>query len=73
MIKFIDECVGCPPERGCLGNECPNMNIPVLVCDECGCEPDEMYLYDIDGKQICLECLEKHFDKITYENYSQYI
>ena len=28
MIKYEDECVGCPPERGCLGSVCPNRNVP---------------------------------------------
>ena len=69
MIKFIDECVGCPPERGCLGEACPNRNIPVLVCDHCGEEPDELYLYDVDGEQLCSECLKEHFEKITYDNW----
>ena len=30
MIKYENECVGCPPERGCLGSSCPYMNVPRL-------------------------------------------
>ena len=67
MIKFINECVGCPPERGCLGESCSNRHVPLLVCDECGCEPDELYI--VDGEQICSDCLKEHFDKIDYSNY----
>ena len=28
MIKYYDECVGCPAELGCIGNGCPYLNIP---------------------------------------------
>lgn len=70
MINFIDECVGCPPEMGCLGITCPNRHIPVLVCDYCNEEPDELYL--MDGEQLCSECLQKRFEKITYSNWRNY-
>ena len=72
MIEFINECVGCPPEIGCMGDSCPNRHVPVLVCDECKNEPDELYLYDVDGKQLCEECLKEHFEKITYDNWYDY-
>lgn len=35
MLKHVDECVGCPPEKGCLGSACPNRNVPRWFCDEC--------------------------------------
>lgn len=68
MIEYIDECVGCPPEMGCLGNSCSYKNQPYLVCDECGTVMDDsageyLYEYDVD-QQLCLDCLSKHFTKI---------
>ena len=43
MIKYEDNCVGCPPEMGCLGSACSNRNVPVFVCDDCGCEDETLY------------------------------
>ena len=36
MVRLEDECVGCPPELGCLGQLCPYQNVPRCYCDECG-------------------------------------
>ena len=33
MLKHVDECVGCPPEKGCLGSEGPNRNVPRWCCE----------------------------------------
>ena len=54
MIKYEDECVGCPPERGCLGSACPNRNVPYYYCDICGEEVDSYF--DIDGEMVCDDC-----------------
>lgn len=45
MIRFEDECVGCPPEMGCLGDGCRYRNVPHIYCDICGeeiCDESEM-------------------------------
>ena len=57
MIEYTNECVNCEPWMGCLGDACPNRNVPHFYCDECGDEytPDE--LLEIDGKWVCKECL----------------
>lgn len=67
MIKLMDHCCGCATgERGCRGNACSNMNVPVLCCDICE-EPFEDMLnddvYDVDGEEICEECLKEKFKK----------
>ena len=36
MVRFEDECVGCPPELGCDGDQCPYKNVPRSYGDECG-------------------------------------
>lgn len=54
-IFYEDECVGCPPEIGCLGSSCRYKNVPHLVCDECKREFDKLYLYD--SLQVCEGCL----------------
>ncbi len=30
MIVKSDKCVGCPPERGCMGKSYPDINIEVM-------------------------------------------
>lgn len=66
MIKYEDECVGCPSNIGCIGSSCPNMNISHTYCDNCG---DEAYLYSFenDGEQLCKRCMEKELDKAWSE------
>lgn len=54
MIKYENECVGCPPEMGCLGNGCPNRNVPRYYCDKCGEEIDAYF--DIGNEMICEDC-----------------
>lgn len=56
MRKFENECIGCPPEIGCLGSSCPNRNVPHYYCDKCGTE-DVLYEYE-DG-EYCIECIEE--------------
>ena len=63
MTKYENECVGCPPEMGCLGNSCPNRNVKHLYCDECHADCEELYLYD--KEELCEDCLLSIFDKIT--------
>lgn len=61
-IRYENECVGCPPDMGCLGVACPNRRVPHLYCDKCKQEVDD--LYDYDDKQICLDCIVKQLKKI---------
>jgi L-rhamnose isomerase len=56
MIKIENECVGCPPEMGCMGSSCPQMNVKRFYCDNCGAERK---LYEYDGKELCLDCIEE--------------
>lgn len=62
MVKYEDECVGCPKELGCLGSACPNRNVPHFYCDECKNDVETLYYYD--GKELCLECIEKMLEKV---------
>lgn len=55
MIHYEDMCVSCPKEMGCLGDACPNMHVPVFICDKCEEQVDK--LYELDGEILCLDCL----------------
>ena len=66
-VKFENECVGCPPEMGCLGNSCRYKNVKHLYCDKCGEDVEE--LYKVDGEELCEECLKDNFEKVELEEY----
>lgn len=65
-IKYEDECVGCPPEMGCLGSACRNRNVPHYYCDgeDCGEEFHPSELYHFEDEMLCVDCLVKHFQKV---------
>lgn len=57
MIRYEDQCVGCPPEMGCLGASCPRRCVEIYVCDGCG---EDIYgdVYEYDGEELCEGCLK---------------
>ena len=63
MIKYEDQCVGCPSEMGCMGSACPNRNVKVIYCDCCGDEIDSDDGYEVDGEDLCESCLKDMFKK----------
>lgn len=59
-LEYENHCCDCaPPGYPCLGASCPNRNVPVHYCDNCGEELDE--IYDVDDKELCEECLKEMF------------
>ena len=56
MVVYENECVGCPPEMGCLGSLCPNRNVPHYYCDKC---KTEEVLYEYDDGEYCIECIKE--------------
>ena len=64
MIKYEDDCVGCPPEMSCIGDSCPNRrSVQHFYCDRCGDDVEELYF--LDGQELCENCLKDNFEKIT--------
>ena len=61
MKKTGNDCVGCPPEMGCLGRFCPYREVDHYYCDDCG---DEAPLYEFDGEELCIECIIKRLPKV---------
>lgn len=62
MVRYEDDCVGCPKEMGCLGNQCSYKNVPYYSCDRCG-EDADVYIYN--GEEICEDCLLDEIDKVS--------
>lgn len=65
MIRYENQCVGCPPERGCTKPHCKYWNVPVWVCDKCGEEDTD--LYDYEGQELCEYCLLQTVPKVHHE------
>ena len=60
MKQIENRCCGCSvPGYPCEGDLCPNRNVEVHCCDECECELDD--IYEVDGKELCEECLKEKF------------
>lgn len=63
MVKTENQCVGCPTEMGCMGSACPHRNVEVVYCDHCGDEIDRDEVYEVDGEDLCENCLKDKFRK----------
>jgi len=62
MVRYEDQCCGCAvPGYPCRGSSCPNRDVPVYYCDKCGEELEEVY--EVDGEELCEECLKEKFLK----------
>ena len=62
MIRIENHCCDCEvPGYPCRGNACPNRHVEVHYCDQCGEEIDE--IYEVDGEELCEECLKEKFRK----------
>ena len=59
MVKIENQCVGC--DLPCMGESCINRNVEVHYCDKCGEELDE--IFEVDGEELCEECLKDMFRK----------
>ncbi len=59
MKKIENECLGC--DLPCMGSSCPYRNVTRFYCDKCG---DEAQLYHYDGKELCIDCIEKLLEKV---------
>ena len=64
MVRFEDECVGCPTEMGCLGGACKYTDVPHLICDIC---ESETILYHFNDQHLCAECVLDQLDEVTME------
>lgn len=66
MRVIENECVGCPPDMGCLGSSCPYRNVERYYCDKCGAEN---VLYHWDDSELCAECVLKQLVIVEGSNY----
>ena len=62
MIEKRSGCVDCGSP--CMGHACPNYQIKVYICDNCGNEVEPNELYDIDAGQFCGQCVLEHLPTV---------
>lgn len=66
MIVYENECCGCAvPSYPCMGDACPNRNVPHYYCDKCDEEVEE--LYETEDGELCAECVLKMFEKVKVD------
>lgn len=55
MTRVEDDCVNCG--FPCMGKNCENSHVTHYYCDKCGdaCDGDDMY--ELDGQELCSDCL----------------
>lgn len=66
MIKYENHCCHCAvPGYPCLGAGCDLVNVPVHYCDtpQCEAELPDGEIYEVDGEELCEECLKERFLK----------
>ena len=69
MLRVENQCCDCATDNyPCIGELCPNRNVPVYYCDECGFEIDGD-VYEVDGEELCEDCLKDMFKKVEDQNY----
>lgn len=60
MVRYENQCCDCATDGyPCLGNLCSLRRVEVHYCDQCGDELDD--IYDVDGEELCEECLKEMF------------
>lgn len=64
MVKYENECVGCECGCSCIG--CSLKSVKHLYCDKCGNDVED--LYDLNGKEVCEDCLKEYWHRRNWED-----
>jgi Zn finger protein HypA/HybF involved in hydrogenase expression len=49
-----------------MGKSCPYYEVERFYCDHC---KDEAKLYEFDGKELCIDCIEKRLTVVDGSDY----
>lgn len=70
MVTYENECCDCAvPGYPCIGDSCPNRHVKHYYCDECG--EDVEKLYEFEGEELCLDCIEKRLEVVEWKRVKQ--
>lgn len=62
MKKIENHCCDCAvPGYPCIGNACPNRNVPVFYCDGCE-EPIRGEVYEDGDEDLCRYCYHERYE-----------
>lgn len=61
MKKIINECCDCAVPGYPCSSTCPLKAVIHYYCDEC---KEETKLYEYEGKELCIDCIEKMLDVV---------
>lgn len=64
MIRYENECCDCATEHYRCNPYCTRKRVPHFYCDCCG---EEDKLYWLDGKQLCISCIESELESVEDE------
>ena len=63
-IRYENHCCDCAvPGYPCRGSACPRRRVEVHYCDKCGYEIPDGEIYEVDGEELCEDCLKEKFRK----------
>ena len=64
MVKIENHCVGCTTVGlHCIGSHCRNRHVERHYCDRCEQELYDGAIYEVDGEELCEDCLKEKFRK----------
>jgi hypothetical protein len=62
MVRIENHCCDCAvPGYPCLGDACVLRHVEVHYCDKCDEEIIDDEIYEVDGEELCEECLKDMF------------
>ena len=68
MVRIENHCCDCAvPAYPCRGDLCPLTRVAVYYCDKCDpkCDTPLEEVYEVDGEELCEDCLKDLFRRIT--------
>lgn len=61
MIKYENDCMDCATDGYPCNPCCRRKRAPHYYCDHCG---EEEKLFWLDGKQLCIACVESALESV---------
>lgn len=63
-VRIENRCCDCAvPGYPCQGDSCPLRRVPVHYCDNPKCNNELDEIYEVDGEELCEDCLKDRFRK----------
>ena len=63
MKKITNDCCGCSAPGYPCNPDCHLKSVEHWFCDKCREEIDVDEIYEVDGEDLCADCLKERFKK----------